>query len=43
MSKRKNKALDRLDRRVKAWQATIKSLPSGTNPAGYRKPGSMKK
>lgn len=42
MSKCKNKALDRLDRRVKDWSETCKRV-GAEKSRGYRKPGSMKK
>lgn len=42
MSKSRNKAYRRLDRRIKAWQETCK-LVGADKSRGYRKPGSMKK
>lgn len=42
MSKPKRKAFQRLDRRIKAWQETCKSI-GAAKVGGYRKPGSMKK
>ena len=42
MAKPKNKAFIRLDRRIKAWNETCKSVGADKS-RGYRKPGSMKK
>lgn len=33
--------IDELDRRQRAHEATLKSLPSNVNPLAFRKPGSM--
>ena len=40
MAKAKNKAYKNLDRRIAAWNQTVKQVK---NPDAYRKPGSMKK
>ncbi len=43
MAKIKRKAYDKLDRRIKDWNATVSSKTIRNNPRAYRKPGSMKR
>lgn len=41
MGKKLRKKLDRLNKRRLDHSATLKSLPSGVNPAAFKAPGSM--
>ncbi len=43
MGKKLRKARERLNRRRLAHAATLKSLPSNTDPRSYKAPGSLKK
>lgn len=43
MAKSLRKVQAKLNARRNSHAATLKSLPSGTNPASYRQPGSMKR
>ena len=43
MAKSLRKTQKKLNARRNAHAATLKSLPSGTNPAAYKQPGSMKR
>lgn len=43
MAKSLKKVQKKLNARRNAHAVTLKSLPSGANPAGFRQPGSMKR
>lgn len=43
MAKSLRKVRAKLNNRRNAHAATLKSLPSGTNPMAFRQPGSMKR
>lgn len=43
MAKSLRKVQAKLNIRRNAHAATLKSLPSGSNPAAFRQPGSMKR